>query len=81
MDVVERAWSKPLSLAAVKPGSVPSSPGLIELREGDRYLYISRNEDIRPATEQLRTGKAFELVANGFWTPSLDAITASVCRR
>jgi hypothetical protein len=73
--VIERAWSKPVSLAAVNPANVPSSPGLIELKEGERYLYISRNEDIRPAAEQLRTGHAFDLVANGFWTPCLDEIS------
>ncbi len=75
VKVVEKAWSKPVSLAVVNPANVPSSPGLIELKEGGRYLYISRNEDIRPAAEQMRTGKAFELVANGFWTPRLDEIS------
>ena len=74
-EVVDKAMSKPVSLAAVNPADVPSSPGLIELKEGGRYLYISRNEDIRPAAEQLRTGKAFELVANGFWIPRLDEIS------
>jgi hypothetical protein len=66
--------SKPVSLAAVNPAYIPSSPGLIELREKGRYLYISRNDDIRPAAGQLRTGKAFDLVSNGFWTPRLDEI-------
>jgi hypothetical protein len=75
LEVIEKAWSKPVSLAAMDPASVPSSGGLIELKEGERYLYISRNENIRPAAEQLRTGKAFELVANGFWNPRLDEIS------
>jgi len=30
---------------------------------------------LRPAAEQLQTGKAFELVSSGFWTPHLDQIT------
>lgn len=75
VGVVENAWSKPVSLAAVSPADIPSSPGLIELKEEGRYLYISRNENIRPAVDQLRTGKAFDLVANGFWTPRLEEIT------
>jgi hypothetical protein len=75
VDLVEKAWSTPVSLAQVNPANVPSSPGLIEIKEGGRYLYISRNEDIRPAANQLRTGKAFDLVANGFWTPRLNEIT------
>ena len=28
--------------------------------------------------EQFRTGKAFDLVANGFWTPDLEKITVQV---
>lgn len=75
VEIVEKAWSNPVSLAALDLANVPSSPGLIELKEGGRYLYISRNEAIRPAAEQLRTGKAFDLVANGFWTPRLDEIS------
>jgi len=64
-----------VSLAAVDPANVPSSPGLLELKEEGRYLYISRNNDIRPAADQMRSGNAFDLVANGFWTPRLDKIT------
>ena len=75
LEVVEKAWSKPVSLAAVDPANVPSSPGLLELKEEGRYLYISRNNDIRPAADQMRSGSAFDLVANGFWTPRLDKIT------
>ncbi len=75
LEVVEKAWSKPVSLEAVNPDSVPSSPGLLELKEEGRYLYISRNNDIRPAADQMRSGNAFDLVANGFWTPRLDKIT------
>lgn len=75
VELVDDAWSEAVSLAAMKPADVPSSPGLIELKEGDRYLYISRNKDLRPAAEQLQTGKAFELVSRGFWTPHLEEIT------
>jgi hypothetical protein len=75
LEVVEKAWSRPVSLAAVDPANVPSSPGLLELKEEGRYLYISRNNDIRPAADQMRSGNAFDLVANGFWTPRLDKIT------
>ena len=75
VGLVDGAWSEAVSLAAMKPADVPSSPGLIELKEGDRYLYISRNNDLRPAAAQLQTGKAFELVSSGFWTPHLEEIT------
>jgi len=75
LEVVEKAWSRPVSLASVNTANVPSSPGLLELKEEGRYLYISRNNDIRPAAEQMQSGNAFDLVANGFWTPRLDRIT------
>ncbi len=75
LEIVEKAWSRPVSLETVDPANVPSSPGLLELKEEGRYLYISRNNDIRPAADQMRSGNAFDLVANGFWTPRLDKIT------
>ena len=75
LEVVDKAWSEPVSLASVNPANLPSSPGLLELKEEGRYLYISRNNDIRPAADQMRSGSAFDLVANGFWTPRLDKIT------
>jgi hypothetical protein len=75
ISVIDRALTPSLSLAEVKPQTVPEAPGLLEVSERNRYLYISRNECLRPAVEQFRTGKAFELVANGFWTPHLDRIT------
>jgi hypothetical protein len=74
-EVIEGAMTPPVSLARVDPDQVPSAPGLLELREGERYLYVARNEDLRPAVQQLRTGRAFRVLANGFWQPSLDAIT------
>ena len=72
---LDKEWSKPGSLASVRASDVPSSPGLIEMKERGRYLYISRNDNILSAVEQLQSGKAFELVANGFWKPSLEDIT------
>ncbi len=75
---IDRALTDPISLAKVKPEKIPEGPGLLVVIEKDRYLYISRNECLRPAVEQFRTGKAFDLVANGFWTPDLENITVQV---
>jgi hypothetical protein len=80
VDVIERALTEPLSLAKMEPRSVPEGPGLLEIREPNRYLYISRNDCLRPAVEQFRSGKAFDLVANGFWTPDLERITVQFVR-
>jgi hypothetical protein len=73
--VIEGAMTQPVSLARIDPDKVPSAPGLLEVMEGERYLYVARNENLRPAVKQLRTGRAFRVLANGFWQPSLDAIT------
>jgi len=72
LGVIDEQFSPPRSLEELQPQSVPDGPGILELREKDRYLYISRNERLGLAAEQFRTGKAFEVVANGFWTPRLS---------
>jgi hypothetical protein len=74
-SVIEGAMTQPVSLAHIHTDEMPSAPGLLELMEGERYLYVARNENLRPAVEQLRTGRAFSLFANGFWQPALEAIT------
>jgi hypothetical protein len=73
--VVEAAMEGPVTLAAVQPESLPAEPGLIEIKERSRYLYVSRNDNLQSAVSQIRTGRAFEILANGFWTPDLEAIT------
>ncbi len=78
LGAIDSAFTSPISLSNVKSELIPQAPGLLEVREKDRFLYISRNECLRPAVEQFRTGKAFELVANGFWTPDLANISIQV---
>ncbi len=75
LQVVERAWKGAMSLAKVDAEDVPASPGLIELKEEKRYLYISHNKDIQAAVSQLYTGEAFRLIGSTFWQPKLEAIT------
>jgi hypothetical protein len=78
VSAIDRALTEPISLAKVKSENIPEASGLLEVREKDRYLYISRNENLRPAVEQFRTGAAFDVVANGFWTPHLEEIAVQV---
>jgi hypothetical protein len=63
------------SLADLRPDSIPPGPGILEVKESNRYLYIAHNDDLRPTVEQLKTGRAFELMTNGFWSPRLQEIT------
>ncbi len=78
MALIDREFTLPRSLVDVQPQSVPETPGILEVSERDRYLYISRNDHLRLAVEQFRTGRAFEIVANRFWTPRLEDITIQV---
>ena len=73
--MLEGAWKGAMSLSTVKLDDVPVSPGLIELKEDDRYLYISHNENIQSAVSQFGTGHAFRLMASSFWKPKLETIT------
>jgi hypothetical protein len=77
LAVVERAWKGTVSLSKVRPEEIPVSPGLIELKEEGRYLYISHNKNIQSAIRQLGAEDAFRLMAGSFWTPKLEMITLS----
>ncbi len=75
VSLIDKVTTTPQPLSAVHVNEVPDSPGLIELKEGERYLYVARNEHLRPAVEQFATGHAFAIVASGFWQPNMDTIT------
>ncbi len=75
LAAIERAWKGVIHLSEVRPDEIPVSPGLVELKDEDRYLYIARNSDIRSAVRQLSTGDAFRLMAGSFWKPRLETIT------
>jgi hypothetical protein len=77
LAVLENAWNGTVSLSKVILDEIPPSPGLIELKEQDRYLYISHNKNIRSALCQLGSADAFQLMASSFWKPNLEAITLS----
>ena len=74
-ETIERTMHAAGSLADVRPDSIPSDPGILELKESNRYLYIAHNDDLRPTVEQLKTGRAFELMTNGFGSPRLQEIS------
>ena len=75
LSVIERTWTGVVSLSKVRPEEIPSSPGLIELKEEDRYLYIAHNANLHSAVSRLRTGDAFRLMASSFWRPRLETMT------
>jgi hypothetical protein len=72
---IEQALTPPVTLDELEVDAVPASSGLIEVREKERYLYIALNTDLRPAAGQFKSGRAFELISNGFWKPDPGIIT------
>jgi hypothetical protein len=72
---LDASCSAPVPLSEVDESEVPATPGLIELREGLRFLYISRNESLRPTVHQFLSGNAFSIMESNFWEPRLDDIT------
>lgn len=72
---IEQELSRPVTLNELDVDAIPASSGIIEVREKERYLYIARNTDLRPAAGQFRCGRAFESVSNGFWKPDPGIIT------
>ncbi|HVC98454.1 MAG TPA: hypothetical protein VND64_32605 [Pirellulales bacterium] len=72
--VLDEQWRTPKAVGKTARQSVPSAPGLIEVDEGHRCLYVTQTDDLAPAVEQLSTGHPFELMANHFWKPHLDKL-------
>ncbi len=73
--LLERFWAPPISLSNLHAEDVPAKAGLIELKERNRYLYVSRNENVQAAAAQFQNAHAFDPVSNSFWKPNPDAIT------
>ncbi len=74
-DRVENAMSRGSTLASLNPDRIPASAGLFALREGTRYIYISRNDDLKAAALQLASGRALTLISNGCWSPNPETIS------
>ena len=72
---LDEDFTSPTKLSEVAKLAPPDAPGLIEVRDEKRFLYISRNESLLSAIRSFESGKAFSIMANNFWTPQLDHIT------
>jgi hypothetical protein len=62
-------------LSDVVPDHVPESPGLVEIDEDSRHLYVVRISSLRPLARQLSTAEPFRIVAGLFWHPDPHRIT------
>lgn len=72
---IDNVLSRPVNVKQLAQGiAVPSEPGLIEVFEPRRFLYISRNENLVEAIQQFSSGEAFHIVENNFWHPDPNNI-------
>ncbi|HJT32011.1 MAG TPA: hypothetical protein VJ783_08140 [Pirellulales bacterium] len=66
---IDDEWSDPVDLSCRHYVPAATAPGLVEVKEAERCLYVSRTDEVASCVEQLCTGKAFEALASPFWTP------------
>ncbi|HSZ58933.1 MAG TPA: hypothetical protein VK797_25055 [Tepidisphaeraceae bacterium] len=75
---IESAFSVVGTLRDLDPNLVPADLGLIELLERDQHLYVSRNENLRSAVQQIGSQSTLDFMANDFWRPNPDTLTLRV---
>jgi hypothetical protein len=75
LNLFDSECSNPYVLESFDASIVPSGPGIVEIREQERFLYISKNEDFNSAVNEFLAGKAFQIVSSGFWHPDRNVIT------
>ncbi len=68
-DRLEETWSPLYSLASLDLATVPNCGGIVELRQGSKNLYVSRNENLHDVLEILFDPRALGLMASPFWSP------------
>jgi hypothetical protein len=67
---LESAFVDVGSLNSLKPSAVPGGEGMVEILEHNRHLYISRNEDLRAAVDQIASPSSLGFMSNEFWHPN-----------
>ena len=72
---IDRHASPAIPLTKVSEADIPAGSGLIEIKEGDRFLYISGSEFLRSAAKEFVSGRSFQILTSPFWHPQLDAMT------
>lgn len=68
-SLLDAEWSTERPLSDVHIGDVPSNPGLIEVREGNRWLYVVGSNDLHRAVASLTADDAFGIMTSSFWKP------------
>jgi hypothetical protein len=76
---VKPHWHTPGHLSDVRL-EVPDSEGVFSLREPDRYLFLSKSENLRFDVGIFQDVDFLASVGNHFWSPSPDKITVDFVR-
>ena len=75
LSVIQDELTSPISLDKIDLQQIPETPGLVEIDENARYLYIAEVNNLRPLAQELATGKPFQIVKSLFWEPDPSKIT------
>lgn len=67
-------WHTPGNLSDLQLTAVPDSEGVFSLREPDRYLFLSKAENLRSSIGIFQDADVLASVGNHFWSPSSDKI-------
>jgi len=59
---------------------VAAVEGMIELLENGKHLYISRNENLQAAVEQISSDSSLRFMANDFWQPKRESLLMRIFR-
>jgi hypothetical protein len=73
---LERRWTTPTRLSELNLDQVPDQPGLFELCEKNRHLYVARVDDIRSPAAMLKDPAGpLSIVSSAFWHPEANSIS------
>lgn len=73
-------WHRPGHLSEVPLDAVPDSKGVFLLREPDRYLFLSKSDNLRSGVAIFRDNDVLASMGNHFWFPSPDKIRVDFVR-
>lgn len=76
IDRLEGIWSRMRSLDRLDLEAVPSCGGILEMRNGSKELFVSRNENLHDMVEILLGPEALSVLAGPFWFPNRSEIEA-----
>ncbi len=74
LPILEEAMTPPQVAAGLHTSDVPDVPGILELIEGSRYLFVSGDVSLRLSLSPFIDGTALAAMADRFWKPDPDMI-------